>query len=367
MLLESAGIDKPNTTSFSDIANRRTRQQSSAESLKLRSLETAIETKPQKQQPSDRAGSACGKSPSGAKKQSESLSKALNAGRASGEFATSGAKETVAQLPKESKRFPALGTLSNIVASPSSHNRPTSKLAHYSVNLDKKIRRQIRAIQKAIKQESRRGSTKSNSGILRGLKKSLRELNAARIRSDQTLLSKPYNFQDPISSPESQTHTEKSACQELIQRAVPLAPHPPGTEPEESQAPSNAVATIEKSLPSLTAQVSQQPPTGPEVTGAGISTTEQENTMAHGATNGARSQGKRSLASADHHITDADTDEDEYFPLTKDCHHYTRRADVDWDIQKYVLVANTCSNSNFISGTGISATAYSHYTMREYT
>ncbi len=25
------------------------------------------------------------------------------------------------------------------------------------------------------------------------------------------------------------------------------------------------------------------------------------------------------------------------FPLTKDCHHYTRRQDVDWDIQKCVL------------------------------
>jgi hypothetical protein len=43
------------------------------------------------------------------------------------------------------------------------------------------------------------------------------------------------------------------------------------------------------------------------------------------------------LASEDHDMNQVDPTiehEPTFFPLTEKCHHYTRRADVDWDIQK---------------------------------
>jgi hypothetical protein len=37
---------------------------------------------------------------------------------------------------------------------------------------------------------------------------------------------------------------------------------------------------------------------------------------------------------ADQMMADPETTVVDYFPLTEECHHYTRRSDVDWDIQK---------------------------------
>lgn len=55
------------------------------------------------------------------------------------------------------------------------------------------------------------------------------------------------------------------------------------------------------------------------------------------------------------------------FPLTENCHHYTHRSEVDWDIQKSVRCALKSKQSNFSSDIGHSVTAYSHFTMKGYT
>jgi hypothetical protein len=87
--------------------------------------------------------------------------------------------------------------------------------------------------------------------------------------------------------------------------------------------------------------------TRPQLIEAEVSTTEKENTMADRAiANWLNRREKRRSASVDNDMTDVHTNEDKFFPLTKDCHHYTRRADVDWDIQKYVLVPQTHYSSN---------------------
>jgi hypothetical protein len=54
------------------------------------------------------------------------------------------------------------------------------------------------------------------------------------------------------------------------------------------------------------------------------------------------------------------------FPLTENCHHYTHRSEVDWDIQKLVRFPIKSGQSNFCSDTGHNVTAYSHSTMKEY-
>ena len=55
-----------------------------------------------------------------------------------------------------------------------------------------------------------------------------------------------------------------------------------------------------------------------------------------------------------------------FFPLTKKCHHYTRRTDVDWDIQKSDSPPSSKLNSDLHLGTGINGTAYFRSTMKEF-
>jgi len=174
---------------------------------------------------------------------------------------------------------------------------------------------------------------------LRGLKKALRNLTLARTHSKQSLLSKSYKGQGWISSPEGKARAGKSASQEQIQTVVTLVLEQPCKELGEDQAYPNT-ATSEETFPILIRPpVSQQSPREAEATEDWVSTTGQGNTMADGAfTNGGKSQDEWGSTSAGHNMADVDTNDDTFFPLTKDCHHYTRRADVDWDIQKYVLV-----------------------------
>jgi hypothetical protein len=75
------------------------------------------------------------------------------------------------------------------------------------------------------------------------------------------------------------------------------------------------------------------------------------------------------LASEDHDMEKEDPTtklELAFFPLTEKCHHYIRRTEVDWDIQK--LDSPPCSqlNSNLQLDTGINGTAYFRSTMREF-
>ena len=115
------------------------------------------------------------------------------------------------------------------------------------------------------------------------------------------------------------------------------------TQPEALQSPSELESgqalsntpIVEELFPTL-----QPPTTNHSSVGAAklevvASTSKIENTMAQESfTNGEKSQEEQSSTSVDHDMTDAYTHCTKIFPLTENCHHYTRRSDVDWDIQK---------------------------------
>jgi len=115
------------------------------------------------------------------------------------------------------------------------------------------------------------------------------------------------------------------------------------TQPEALQSPSELESgqtlsntpIVEELFPTL-----QPPTTNHSSVGAAklevvASTSKIENTMAQESfTNGEKSQEEQSSTSVDHDMTDANTHCTKIFPLTENCHHYTRRSDVDWDIQK---------------------------------
>jgi hypothetical protein len=85
-----------------------------------------------------------------------------------------------------------------------------------------------------------------------------------------------------------------------------------------------------KQLPEKTPGLADLAPS-PSATTATMETREPPNRRKHDE------KREKLLASEDHDMGQDDpTAEQEptFFPLTEKCHHYTRRADVDWDIQK---------------------------------
>jgi hypothetical protein len=118
----------------------------------------------------------------------------------------------------------------------------------------------------------------------------------------------------------------------------------------------------------LLALTSQKSAAEAQQTDFRVSTSEKETIMAEKSPiNGEKNHEERGPASTDHDMADAETTVVDYFPLTEECHHYTRRSDVDWDIQKQVTLLYTGPNSNFRPGTGLNVTAYFRSTMRAYT
>jgi hypothetical protein len=222
---------------------------------------------------------------------------------------------------------------SNTTPTQSHHGRASLKLVSHHVDSDKKIRKQIRNIEKAIKEENSRPG-KAKTGILKGLEKALAKLTATRTLRDQSPLSQSRRGWKQSSSPEKQAFIEEQLCQGPIQTATP---------PETQQSPARIkggqlysnTPTVEERLSTLLAPASQQSVPGSQPTNFKVSTSESETIMAESSLiNGEKNHKEREPASVDHNMTHTENAVVDYFPLTEECHHYTRRSDVDWDIQK---------------------------------
>lgn len=240
-------------------------------------------------------------------------------------------------IPAAQSKVSILSTVSKARSPPSYHDRAAPKLVSHRVDSDKRIRKQIRNIQKAIKQESSRKSSKANSGILRGLKKALAKLNDTRIRSSHSHLSQSQSqsSQKRSYSPEKESCIEKPLFSDPIQEEVPHITQQLLTEPEKALSFSNK-STTEEPSPNLFITPSPQPLVENQPIGVSVSTIEAETNMAKETSpNGQEGLEERDSASADHDMSDAESNTAAYLPLTEKCHHYTRRSDVDWDIQKY--------------------------------
>lgn len=192
-------------------------------------------------------------------------------------------------------------------------NRPAPR-----IDPEKKLQKQIQAVQKAIKKESQSGG--KSSGILNGLKKSLRKLTAALTELEQ----KSKSSQVVTSSPETFSSVEKSSPQEPVQTTSPEAAEEEPPSGFREQSSDFSMPGQEKSATETTEAEVDVPIVESEITMADVS-----------VGNGEKSQEKRESTSADHEMIDADKPP-EYLPLTDECHHYTRRNQVDWDIQKQV-------------------------------
>jgi hypothetical protein len=240
------------------------------------------------------------------------------------------------QIPATESKFSLQSKVSKARSPPSYHDRAAPKLVSHWVDSDKRIRKQIRNIQKAIKQESSRKSSKANSGILRGLKKALARLNDTRIPASQSPLfqSQPQSSQMRGCSPEKESCVEGPLFSGSIRQVVPQTAQQVLTEPENALPFSNT-STIEAPSPSLLITPSPQPLVENEPIEVSFTTVESETNMAkETSSNGQESLEKRGSASADHDMSVAESSTAAYLPLTEKCHHYTRRSDVDWDIQK---------------------------------
>ena len=221
----------------------------------------------------------------------------------------------------------------NALSTQSHQDRASPKLVSHHVDSDKKNRKQIRNIEKAIEQENgRRG--KANAGILKGLKKALDKLNDTRALSDQSSLPQSRRSWKQSSSPEKHTYVEELLCREPAQRATSLETQPSAAGFEESQSPTS-VRIIEEQVATVSGPTSQQPLAGAQPTDFRVSTPESENIR--GETfpkNGEKNQEEPRPAPPDHDMAGTETTVVDYFPLTEECHHYTSRSEVDWDIQK---------------------------------
>jgi len=240
------------------------------------------------------------------------------------------------QIPAAESKFSIQSKVSKARSPPSYHDRAAPKLVSHWVDSDKRIRKQIRNIQKAIKQESSRKSSKANSGILRELKRALARLNDTRIRASQSPLfqSQSQSSQKRSCSPEKESCVESPLFSVSIREVVPQTAQQLVTEPENALPFSNT-STIEAPSPSLLITPSPQPLLENEPIEVSVTTVESETNMAkETSSNGQESLEKRGSASADHDMSVAESSTPAYLPLTEKCHHYTRRNDVDWDIQK---------------------------------
>jgi hypothetical protein len=221
---------------------------------------------------------------------------------------------------------------SNTTSTQSHHGRASPKLVSHHVDSDKKIRKQIWNIEKAIKEENSRPG-KANAGILKGLKKALAKLTATRTLRDQSPLSQSRRGWKQSSSPEKQAFVEEQLCQP-IQTATPPETQQSPARINGSQLHSNT-PTVEERLSTLLAPASQQSLAKSQPTDFRVSTSESKTIMAERSLiDGEKNHKKQESASADHNMTHAGNAVVDYFPLTEECHHYTRRSDVDWDIQK---------------------------------
>jgi hypothetical protein len=264
-------------------------------------------------------------------------------------------------VPTQSSREPTtpsgLATISKARSPLSHHDRATPKLVSHRVNLDKKIRKQIWNIRKAIKEEGSRSSSTANSGILKGLKKALSRLTAIGSHSSLSLAPQSPSSQKRISSSENDSSDEKPLYQEPIQTATPPTTQQSPTALEGSQSPSITIV-VEERIPTPLGTTSQDSPTDAQLAleeriatplsttshhsltdaqpaDASVLTLENVATMVEGLLpNGEKNQEEQDSAFVDHDMTDTEATEAHYFPLTEQCHHYTRRSDVDWDIQK---------------------------------
>jgi hypothetical protein len=240
------------------------------------------------------------------------------------------------RIPAAESKVSILSTVSKTRSPPSYHDRAAPKLVSHRVDSDRRIRKQIRNIQKAIKQESSRKSSKANSGILRGLKKALAKLNDTRIGSSHSHLSQSQSqsSQKRSCSPEHESCVENPLFSDPVQEVVPHTTRQLLTEPEKALSFSNT-STIEELSPNSLITPSPQPLVENQPIGVSVSTIESETNMAKETSlNGQGGLGERNSASADHDMSDADSSTAAYLPLTEKCHYYTRRSDVDWDIQK---------------------------------
>jgi hypothetical protein len=331
MLQETASIN-PEAASFSSAASIRIHQQNTKQvSNSISSSTNASPRRLHSASPGGEISSTPSKKPKKKKNSPSGISESESETDRPGRVDQEGA---AVQTSREPRRVSVLSTVSKTRTPSSHHDRATLKLISHRVGSDKKIRKQIRTIQKAIKQESSRKPSRANSGILKGLKKTLDKLTATRTRSDQSSLSQSQNSQNRRSPPEKESRVENQLGQEPIQKVTPPTTQQSPPEIEETQLHFN-LPTVEEPSSILLGTASVQLLTGAQPTQVSVLTLQSERTMEECSSPiGKKSPGRRDPASADQDMTDAETNIDTFFPLTEECHHYTRRSDVDWDIQK---------------------------------
>jgi hypothetical protein len=255
------------------------------------------------------------------------------------EPAQRGQKGAVQDTATEARKVSVSATIPTAHTAPSYHNSADSKPVAHRIDSNKKLKKQIRNIRTAITQEKNRPG-KTNTGILKGLKKTLEKLIAARNYRNQSPISQP-----PENQKRSQPPHKESSARNPYQLKPNQTPASPETQPSpkdiERIQSQSSTSTNEEHLPTVSASAPQLLLAEAQPTNMGSLTSESESAMSEiSSFDGKKGREGRESASADLNMTDAEATVADYFPLTDECHHYTRRSDVLWDIQKYVPLSN---------------------------
>lgn len=295
MLLKIAGIDRPNPASSENISPRRTRQQTVQKGPRSESVPVVTESKLRESSPSPLVETAI-RSPSTKSSEAEEAIREFSTSERNSEKPISSEPEDTTEDNNQSK---APGGPCEPVSSSadSQSSLPLTKPQSHRVNFDRKAQRQILAIQKAIKVETRDGKSKANTGILKGLKTALRKLTTARRRSGKT-----HSVEPEASCQLYLPTTPKEPARELLQTTTLLeTPQPDPTAPAHE--------------PSVAASATR-------------------NNMGYTVSRDGEESQENSSVAVDQDMKDVEDVEQKVFTLTDECQHYTSRADVTWDIQK---------------------------------
>ncbi|KAG4443699.1 hypothetical protein IFR05_000788 [Cadophora sp. M221] len=309
-LLRSAGHDRPETKFLEDFSVRRTRYRKEKETLRLSSLQVVIESQPRQPNPGE---SSKGISQGKEELSTESIATEISAAEVHDSGALVAKSEAVprAPTPDNTKKTPGTKALSSL--SPDAPLEKPVNTRKRRLKLDKILKKQLGVIRFTIKQ-TLRNPTKTDSGILKGLKKAKRKL---LLRASRRVKGDTPKSQQNLDSPTSTS----AYVPILILHGNPrniLTP-PTSRELEASSEEDLDASRLSPTKRQYSARHRKQAPRAPDTWKNLPQTVDyivsMPSTMA---------------------VQEPSSDQgSQTFELTDKCHHYTKIGQVEYDIQKY--------------------------------
>lgn len=317
LLLETAGIDRPNITDFEVSTSRRTRRASASQTPESppRSSKVQVVIKSDasllRKHSHLQTTSRKLKEPPDKKVKSKGVDPFKEA--------KSSATATSDVDPSESAENQAKSSTSEVFARTNQLSKKPGTLLHWSLPSDLRKRQQLNLVRKTTSQDNLKRTSKSKIRQLHELEKAIRKLEA-RQRVAQVKSSNWQQFSAPI--PSKAPRLSQDLCQQIFPPRSNISPE------KESLPPETIVAAERESIGLVLVSQSTTPRNKSPTKPSSMSRQPED----------------------DHEMSAVDTNsavESKTYPLTDECQHYERRDEVPWDIQKYVRFWSALYQTNF--------------------